>query len=145
MKSGELSRETGVSVDTLRHYEQKGVLPRAPRQGNSYREYPADAVARVLTIRRALAIGFTLDDLARVFALRDSGTPPCRTVACIAEEKLSRLDQQIADLTTLRDRLHNIVIGWNQTLAATAAGRPAHLLDSLPDSPTNRQHIRRGR
>ncbi|MCA1601762.1 MAG: MerR family transcriptional regulator [Acidobacteria bacterium] len=49
--------------DTLRHYERKGVLPRPQRSPNGYREYPAAALERVRMIRRALAVGFTLDEL----------------------------------------------------------------------------------
>ena len=60
--AGELAHRVGVSTDTLRHYERKGVLPRPRRGANGYRMYPASAVDRVTLIRRALAVGFTLDD-----------------------------------------------------------------------------------
>jgi len=49
---GELAKATGVSTDTLRHYERKGVL-RSARSGNGYREYPENALERVRTIRQA--------------------------------------------------------------------------------------------
>ena len=54
----------GVSTDTLRHYERKGVL-HSQRAGNGYREYPEDALERVRMVRQGLAIGFTLDELIR--------------------------------------------------------------------------------
>jgi DNA-binding transcriptional MerR regulator len=64
-----------VSPDTLRHYEQKGLLAKAPRSANGYREYPADAGIRVRLVRRAVALGFTLDEVARILAVRDRGAP----------------------------------------------------------------------
>src|ERR1700754_1035172 len=54
VRAGELARAAGVSTDTLRHYERKGVLQKPRRSANGYREYPPDALARVLLVRRAL-------------------------------------------------------------------------------------------
>ena len=59
---GALAKATGVSTDTLRHYERKGVL-HSQRAGNGYREYPENALERVRTVRQGLAMGFTLDEL----------------------------------------------------------------------------------
>ena len=64
LSPSELGRLTGVSTDTLRHYERKGVLGIPARSQGGYRLYPPDAVGRVRLVRRALAIGFTLQDLA---------------------------------------------------------------------------------
>jgi MerR family transcriptional regulator, copper efflux regulator len=61
LQSGELARSAGVSPDTLRHYERLGILKEPPRTSAGYRLYSADALSRVLLIRNALAVGFTLD------------------------------------------------------------------------------------
>ena len=61
---GDLAKATGVSADTLRHYERKGVL-HSLRAGNGYREYSENALERVRMIRQALAVGFTLTDWMR--------------------------------------------------------------------------------
>ena len=71
LRSGELARLSGVSADTLRHYERKGLL-KPQRGSNGYREYPRHAVERLRLIRNALALGFKLDDLERVFKIRDA-------------------------------------------------------------------------
>jgi DNA-binding transcriptional MerR regulator len=60
LSSGELADLAG-GRDTLRQYERKGVLPRALRSHNAYRQYPPEALQRVQLIRRALSVGFTLD------------------------------------------------------------------------------------
>src|SRR6266404_5381549 len=86
-KVGELAKAAGVSTDTLRHYERKGLLtPR--RSPNGYRAYPAQALDRVRLVRTALALGFRLDDLARVFKVRSNGGAPCRQVRALAAAKL---------------------------------------------------------
>ena len=94
LQSGELARSAGVSPDTLRHYERLGVLKEPPRTEAGYR-LPPDALSRVLLIRNALAVGFSLDELTRILRLRDSGQAPCREVAEMALEKVSALDLQI--------------------------------------------------
>ena len=81
VRSAELARRAEVSADTLRYYEKKGLLPRARRSENGYREYPREAGARVRLVRRAVALGFSLDEVARVLAVRDRGGAPCRSVS----------------------------------------------------------------
>src|SRR4029078_7507815 len=90
--AGELARLAGVSSDTLRHYERKGVLPKPLRLSNGYRKYPANSLDRVRLIRRALDVGFTLAELARFMKARDRGQAPCREVRALAAEKLAELE-----------------------------------------------------
>ena len=106
--SGELARLAGVSADTLRHYERRGVLARPRRAQNGYREYPAEALERVKLVRSALAVGFTLDELAGILSLRDAGGAPCHDVRALAAGKLSDIESRLSDLTSLRDELHPV-------------------------------------
>jgi len=129
--AGELAAAAGVSTDTLRHYERKGVLPRAPRSANGYRRYPRSALERVRLVRSSVAIGFTLDELARIFAERDGGGAPCREVYSLAVDKLADLDEQIRALVELRKRLRLVVQDWDVRLATTEKTEKAHLLESL--------------
>ena len=131
LRSGELAKLAGVSSDTLRHYERVGVLPRPPRSQSGYRHYPPSAVGRVRLIRRALAIGFSLDELLRVLQVRDRGGAPCRNVRDIAASKLTQLEERIADLEALRDHLRGLLQDWDNRLAGTPDGQPARLLESL--------------
>jgi DNA-binding transcriptional MerR regulator len=129
--AGELARLTGVSTDTLRHYERKGLLPLPPRTAAGYRRYPSDAVARVRLIQRALVIGFSLEDLARVLGERAAGGAPCQKVRGIVQDRLADLNQQLVDLELLKRDLHAILDEWDATLARTPPGKQAHLLDAL--------------
>jgi DNA-binding transcriptional MerR regulator len=130
LRSGELARISGVSADTLRHYERKGLLkPR--RAPNGYRAYPRHAVERVRLIRAALAIGFKLDDLERVFKIRDAGGAPCRQVRELAAAKLDEIEALVRDLAAMRDEMRELIKDWDRRLESVAADEPARLLETL--------------
>lgn len=121
----------GVSPDTIRHYERVGVIPRAARGANGYRSFPREVIERVRLVRRAITIGFSLEEIARILRQRTSGKAPCRTVRSLAGEKLSELDRRIAGMTAMRDELRNIIDEWDARLASTPEGEPARLLEQL--------------
>jgi DNA-binding transcriptional MerR regulator len=129
--AGELAAAAGVSTDTLRHYERKGVLPRPARSANGYRRYPADAIERVRMVRNALAVGFTLDELARLLAERGRGGAPCREVRAMAAGKLAAIEVQLKNLAAMRDDLKAAISDWDARLANTPSDQPAGLLESL--------------
>ena len=131
LNSGELAKSAGVSTDTLRHYERKGVLARPLRSSNGYRQYPANALDRVRLVRRALAVGFTLDELAGILNIRDNGGAPCREVRALAASKLAQVESQLTDLTALRDELRATLKDWDGRLKRKPTGTRAHLLESL--------------
>ena len=140
LSSGELADLAGVSRDTLRHYERKGVLPRPLRGHNGYRRYLPEALQRVRLVRRALSVGFTLDELARVLKVRDAGGAPCQEVRTIANQKLLDVQQQLHELTQLRDDLQATLKDWDARLALGSNGKRANLLESLSvaSNPANR-------
>jgi DNA-binding transcriptional MerR regulator len=131
MRSGTLAKAAGVSTDTLRFYERRGLLAPPPRDANGYRRYPRSALARVHLIRQALEAGFTVHDLARVLKQRDAGGIPCREVFQIASTRLRELEERLAALTALHERLRQIVAGWQQQLASTPRNERAGLLEGL--------------
>jgi len=129
-RPGQLARITGVSTDTLRHYERKGLLkPR--RSPNGYREYPHQSVNRVTLIRNALAIGFGLDDLAQILKIRDGGGAPCLKVHAMATAKLEELETLLREITKLRDDLRGLLKEWNRKLESVDKNEPARLLESI--------------
>ena len=129
--SGELAHLSGVSTDTLRHYERKGVLPKARRLDNGYRKYPPDSIDRVRLVRRALAVGFTLDELAQFLKARDRGQAPCREVRALAEEKLAGLEGRLKEMLAVRDEMRGMLKDWDRRLSGKKAGERAGLLESL--------------
>jgi DNA-binding transcriptional MerR regulator len=143
MRSGELARRAGVSADTLAYYERKGLLAKPRRLPNGYRAYSPESLDRVQLIQRALAVGFTLTELARLLRARDRGHPPCHEVRALADRKLADVESQLVNLERFRDVLRRIILDWDARLANTKPREAARLLESLaalagddePDSP----------
>jgi len=133
--TGELARLAGISPDTLRHYERKGLLARPARSANGYRRYSTDALDRVRLIRSALSVGFTIDELSRVLKERDKGGAPCRKVRELARVKLEETELQLSQLIALRDDLRALLARWDELLSASANGKRAGLLEALALSP----------
>ena len=131
---GDVARACGVSADTIRHYERRGAIPPAVRGPNRYRHYAETTVERVKMVRRAIAIGFTIDELARLFRKRAAGKPPCREVRAMAERKLADLDARIAEMNALRETLAATVLDWDARLERAGEGEAALLLESLAAS-----------
>ena len=132
----EVARVTGVSTDTLRHYERKGLLPGVTRSAAGYRRYSAATVERVILIQRALVVGFSLTELQRVLGIRDGGGAPCRHVRTLVGERFDELNRRIAQLLALRDELGGLMKDWDKRLEKTGEGERAHLLDTLGTAAT---------
>lgn len=105
LRIGELARAAGVSVDTLRFYERRGLLRPAARSAAGYRLYDAAALRRLDFIRRAGALGFTLREVAGLLEVIEEGQPPCAHVRALLEDKLAALEERMRELEALRRQL----------------------------------------
>lgn len=135
MRSGQLARLTGVSTDTLRHYERLGLLPLPQRTVGNYREYSPVSQQRVELIQRALTIGFSLSELKAILAVRDRGGAPCRHVRALMHSKIRDLDKQIRGLVSLRAEMNRLTKEWDNRLRRTKRGQVARLLEAVPPRP----------
>lgn len=133
LRCGELAHLTGVSPDTIRHYERIGILPESPRTSGGYRMYGQDAVDRVRLVRRSLQLGFTLSELSEILKVRDGGGVPCHRVLRLTEEKLHCLEEHIHELRRNQRYMKQLVRQWRVKLGRTKPGRKAMLLQSLGD------------
>lgn len=131
LRSGELARLAGISTDTLRFYERKGLLAAPRRSINGYREYPPASLDRVRLIRSALAIGFTTDDLTRILKTRDRGGIPCRDVIELADVKLLAIQEHLRETEVLRDQLKTVIDEWKRRIQSVPLGKRAGLLEAL--------------
>ncbi len=131
LRSGSLAKATGVSPDTIRHYERIGVLPEASRTESGYRIYPESAIERVLAAQRAIRIGFTLAELADIFQACDAGRVPCHRVYEMAETKLDGIRADIDALQRTEKSLQAVLADWKERMVRAGAGKKAHLLHSL--------------
>lgn len=109
MQIGELAKRAGVAIDTVRYYEREGLLPKPLRQRSGYRRYEADDVLRLRFIRRAKALGFTLEEIAALLALSAGRTGDMAELKQAAELRLQALDTRIAELERVRAGLQQLV------------------------------------
>jgi DNA-binding transcriptional MerR regulator len=133
LHSGGLAKATGLSPDTIRHYEKLGVIPRASRSESGYRLYPENTVERVLVVQRALRIGFSLSELADVLKTRDAGGAPCQRVFELAHQKLAGIRTDIVALKQTERYLERVLADWKSRVRRAGKGQKAHLLHSLTD------------
>ena len=105
---GKLAKQSGVTIETIRHYQRKGLLDEPVKPVTGYRHYPTEAIARIRFIKRAQQAGFTLKEISDLLSL-DSGH--CQDVRKMAEQKRRKIDDQLRDLTALRQVLDTLVKG----------------------------------
>ena len=111
MRISELSKRSGFSKDTIRFYEKTGLirLPDDNRNKYEYKDYPETILKRLLTIRQIKDYGFTLQETQNLFFLYETGIlQPERGIRYV-QKKISRIDQQIREMMTIRMRLQEIV------------------------------------
>lgn len=109
LRIGDLARATSTKVETIRYYEQIGLLPAPSRTGGNFRAYNPEHLARLSFIRRARDLGFTLDKVRELLSLSDQKRRSCEMVDAIARQHLADVDRRIADLKALRTELDSII------------------------------------
>lgn len=115
MKIGQVASGSGVSIDTIRFYERRGVLSAPPRTAAGYRIYTDAAVARIRLARRLQSLGLTLDEIISALHERDEGHASCETQRWRLAAALDRIEVRIAELARLRGEVRD-------ALAACDAG-----------------------
>jgi DNA-binding transcriptional MerR regulator len=102
VKIGQVAQEAGVSVDTVRFYERRGILPAAERRPSGYRIFDATTVERIRMAKALQELGFTLDEVVDALASHDQGGATCDSERWRLEAVVDRLDAKIAELTQAR-------------------------------------------
>ena len=105
MRIGEVASRTGVSVQTVRLYERRGLLKKPIRLPSGYRDYPSNALAFIRFIKRAQGHGFTLDEIRSLIHLREQRPPAASQMRNVAKAKLAILDERIKRLQAQRDAI----------------------------------------
>ncbi|HHT9113217.1 MAG: Hg(II)-responsive transcriptional regulator [Planctomycetes bacterium] len=105
---GQLAKETGTHVETIRYYERRGLIAEPPRRASGYREFPPEYVERIRFIKRAQTLGFTLREISELLALAD-GNPACKDIRKFAEEKVEDIETRIHDLQKIKEVLHELI------------------------------------
>lgn len=101
MLIGAVARAAAVNIETVRFYEREGLIAHPPRTQSKYRKYPSSVVPRIRFIRRAKDLGFTLDEIRDLLALRDR-TDGCADVRERAEKKIAAIGERVAALQRMQ-------------------------------------------
>lgn len=106
---GDLARRTGTKINTIRFYEEIGLMPKAARTEAGRRTYAEVDFRRLSFIRQSRNLGFPLDAVRELLTLADDTNHPCGAVDHIARVHLAEIDRKIADLSALRKELARVI------------------------------------
>lgn len=127
LRIGDIARQSGVSVDTVRFYEREGLLGRIARRSSGLREFGTDTLRRLAFIRQAAALGFSLAEIRELLALRVSGETTCQEVERRARAKLDGVNARIAELEQIKAALERVTA----TCASAATDCPCPFFQVL--------------
>lgn len=109
VKAGDLARMARVNRETIRFYEKQGLLPKPERTPSGYRLYSKTDLDRLVFIKNAKQLGFSLSEIKELLALADGKITTCKEVREIAQAKLDLISNQIRNLTKLTKVLSKLV------------------------------------
>ena len=102
---GQLARNAGMGVETVRFYERRGLIAEPARTASGYRQYPKDVVARLNFIRRAKELGFSLREIKELLELRVDPDTTCGVIKQRAVAKITEIEVRIAALEKIKQAL----------------------------------------
>jgi Cu(I)-responsive transcriptional regulator len=106
---GTLAKKTGTKVQTIRYYEQIGLMPEPGRTEGGQRRYSEAELDRLSFIRHSRQLGFSLDAIRELLDLSDDPTRSCEDADAIARRQLKQVEQRMARLKALREELKRMV------------------------------------
>ena len=133
MNIGEVAERAGVSAPTVRYYESIGLLKKPVRSGGGYRRYSEATVAELEFIKRARALGFTLEEIGEIVQLTRSGKRPCVRVMDLAKTRLAEVDEQMRRLSMFRTQLAAEISRWETPVDSSCDGVCQMIDSSRPD------------
>ena len=98
MTIGQVARQAGVGVETIRFYERRGLIEEPPRRESGYRQYPEETIARIEFIKRAKELGFSLKEISELLSLRMDPDTTCNDLREKAEAKVADIQAKIKEL-----------------------------------------------
>ena len=118
MKIAEVSKQYGVSADTLRYYERIGLLPGVTRNASGIRDYSEQDCARVQFVKCMRGAGVSIEALIEYMALYDQGDSTLEARKTLLEEQRALVEQRIAEMQAGLDRLNAKIENYEEMLAA---------------------------
>lgn len=124
---GTLAERGAVNVETIRYYQRRGLLQEPVKPRGGFRHYPPDTAKRLRFIKRAQALGFTLEEIVGLLALDEKKA--CLETRGVAAHKLELIEQKIADLVKMKRALSRLL----RACDVSSAGAPCPIIHLLSD------------
>ena len=109
MRIGKVAKQVGITVETIRFYEKRGLIEPPRRNESGYRDYPEDVVKLVSFIKRAKELGFSLKEIKNLMSLRFTPGTTCSEVKKQTIEKIADIDRKVDDLLKIKGALTELV------------------------------------
>lgn len=109
LKIGTLCKESGVSIKTIRYYEELGLIHATERTEGGFRLFATNTLYRLAFIKRGQRLGLSLQEIGRILSIRDSGEMPCRAVKDLLNNKILEIEERILDLRQLQTEMQHLL------------------------------------
>lgn len=113
---GEVARQSGLSIHSIRFYEAQGLLQESARTDSGYRVFLPQAIEELKFIRRAQELGFSLDQIRELLVLRGRSTDACPHVKSLVKEKLASVRKKLGELGAMEKELKSVLADCNRQL-----------------------------
>jgi|SRR6516165_11000549 DNA-binding transcriptional MerR regulator len=140
LSTGDVAREAGVNIQTLRYYERRGLLLAPQRSEGGHRQYLAESVRLIRFVKRAQDLGFTLSEVEELLALRSGRGQECFRVQGLALAKLADVDMKIGRLRAIRKSISTLV----KSCATRGDAPDCPIIEALGDEPVPPRRRARG-
>jgi DNA-binding transcriptional MerR regulator len=133
LRVGTVAKAAGVGVQTLHYYERLGLLPKPMRSAANYRLYSPEAIRRVQFIKKAQAVGLTLEETKEILDLKSHGREPCHRVVELGRKHLQEIEARLTQLRAFHRLLARSVNEWakDDKLGRHCAGEFCDLIEGL--------------
>lgn len=121
MKINQLSKLTQVVTKTIRYYEDVGLLPKAARNSNGYREYGSVDVERLIFIRRCRELQIPIDQIKQLIQVQADNTSSCSEVDLLIEQQLEKVRNTISEMQLLEKSLHTLATSCSNDIVSECA------------------------
>jgi len=141
MRIGELARNTGCQVETIRYYEREGLLPAPTRSRGNYRRYGEEHLERLRFIRHCRSLAMSLEEIRLLLQFRDAPDDKCDEVNTLLDEHIGHIADRIAELRALENQLR----GLRKLCRSAQAAKDCGILKGLAATEGTNPRRRRAR
>lgn len=127
LKIGQLAKESGATIDTIRFYEDKGLIKPDSRSDSGYRYYGLEAINTLNFVQGAKELGFTLSEIGDFLEIQISNKGKCSLAQEKIEDKINDIDIKISNLKSIKKALTKV----SKKCETSNSNEPCHFLDLL--------------